>query len=145
MIVNTIGSSIRMRFRTMDPAQSIRLAAAAFSDAGIGLLVVCDNDGRMLGVVSKSDLVRHLASAGSAEAPISCVMSDVVATASTEADLQATWQFMALRRLQNLPVVTAEHRPIGTLDIRDALQALLKAEQQQEDQLVRYISGVGYR
>jgi CBS domain-containing protein len=145
MIVKTLASSIRTRFRAIGPAQSIRLAAAAFSDKGIGLLVVCDSDGHMLGVVSKSDLVRHLASAGSAEAPISRVMTEAVATASTEADLQATWQFMMLRRLQNLPVVTAEHRPIGTLDIRDALQALLKAEQQQEEQLVHYISGVGYR
>ena len=99
----------------------------------------------MQGVVSKSDLVRHLAAAGSTKAPISVVMTKIVATATTSADLQATWQFMMLRRLQNLPILTVEHRPIGTLDVRDAFQALLTAERRQEEQLVHYISGVGYR
>lgn len=52
---------------------------------------------------------------------------------------------MVHRRLQNLPLLGTDRRPVGTLDIRDALQAMIEIEQDQETQLVNYISGVGYR
>ena len=52
---------------------------------------------------------------------------------------------MSARRLQNMPVLSADSKPIGVLDIRDALQALLEQEQYQEQLLVDYVSGVGYR
>ena len=48
---------------------TVRTAASALSNPQIGLIVVCDEKGRAAGVVSKSDLVRHLASMGVAEAP----------------------------------------------------------------------------
>ena len=52
---------------------------------------------------------------------------------------------MAARRLQNMPVLDADSKPLGVLDIRDALQALLAAEEYQEQVLINYISGVDYR
>ena len=52
---------------------------------------------------------------------------------------------MSARRLQNMPVLSTDLKPIGVLDIRDALQALLAQEQYQEQLLVDYVSGVGYR
>lgn len=51
---------------------------------------------------------------------------------------------MSARRLQNMPVLGTDSRPLGVLDIRDALEALLENEQYQEQVLVNYISGVGY-
>lgn len=59
--------------------------------------------------------------------------------------LRATWELMVERRLQNLPLLGPNRRPVGTLDIRDALQAIIELEQAQEKQLVNYITGVGYR
>jgi CBS domain-containing protein len=52
---------------------------------------------------------------------------------------------MVDRRLQNVPVLNDEARPVGVLDIRDALRAMLAAEEYQEQQLVNYVSGIGYR
>ena len=52
---------------------------------------------------------------------------------------------MASRQLQNLPLLGDGNQPVGMLDIRDALQAILEREQQQEAQLIDYIAGVGYR
>jgi CBS domain-containing protein len=133
------------RLKAMSDRSSVRAAADAFSDTRLGLIVVCDASGGAAGVVSKSDLVRHLAGAGRIDIPVSAVMSHTVASASPFDELRATWELMARRRLQNLPLLDAAGRPVGTLDIRDALQAMLRLEENQERELVNYIAGVGYR
>jgi CBS domain-containing protein len=133
------------RLKAMSDRSSVRAAADAFSDTRLGLIVVCDESGTAAGVVSKSDLVRHLARAGRIDIPVSVVMTRAVASASPIDELRATWEFMATRRLQNLPLLDAGRRPVGTLDSRDALQAILRLEENREHELVSYIAGVGYR
>jgi CBS domain-containing protein len=94
--------------------------------------------------VSKSDLVRYLARRGDVEAPVSGIMTTSVIAASPADDLRGTWELMTRRRLQNLPLLAPGRHPIGTLDIRDALKAILEAEEAQETQLINYIAGYGY-
>jgi CBS domain-containing protein len=134
-----------IRLKVMSERSSVRVTADAFSDTRLGLVIVCDDAHRAIGVVSKSDLVRHLVSAGMMDAPVTTVMTRTIASASPGDDLRTAWQFMVARRLQNLPLLGADRRPLGTLDIRDALQAILRIEEDQESQLVNYIAGNGYR
>lgn len=47
-------------------------------------------------------------------------------------------------RVQNMPVLDADARPLGVLDIRDALKVLFEQEQLQEHMLANYIAGIGY-
>src|SRR5687768_5183877 len=101
---------------------TLRTAAIAFSKLHIGLLVVCDQSGTIAGVVSKSDVVRHLALEGAAEAPVVTQMSRDIVSCRPEDDLYTTWKIMAARSLQNIPVLTADSKPLGVLDIRDALK-----------------------
>ena len=145
MLVRTLRSAISARLAMVDIDATVRIAASALSNPSVGLVVVCDDDLRAAGVVSKSDLVRHLARAGSAEAAVADLMSRDVVSCGPEDDLHATWQLMAARGLQNLPVLGAESRPLGVLDVRDALKALLEQEEYQEQLLINYVAGVGYQ
>ena len=145
MLISALAEVTRSRFKVLDQQASVQAAADAFANAQLGLIVVCGAGQLARGVVSKSDLVRHLARAGQISEPITTVMTRRVVFASPTDDLHATWQIMVRRHLQNLPLIDASRRPVGTLDIRDALEAILKAEEQQEDQLVNYIAGNGYR
>jgi CBS domain-containing protein len=145
MLVSDVMVTALARFRTFDEHRSVRDAAEAFSDTQVGLLVVRGSTGEASGVVSKSDLVRHLARSGGVDVPLVEVMSQSVVSTSPGADLRQTWQFMAQRRLQNLPLLDADRNPIGMLDIRDALEAILKNEERQENDLINYIAGNGYR
>ncbi len=52
---------------------------------------------------------------------------------------------MTARSLQNIPVIDAGARPLGILDIRDAMKALFEQEEMQERMLFNYVTGVGYR
>ena len=54
------------------------------------------------------------------------------------------WRVMKEREFQRIPIVDARRNPIGIIYTRDALQALLR-EVEIEDELLRdYIHGVGY-
>ena len=145
MIVAELSSSISPRLAAIATTTTVRTAANALSQLDLGMLVVCNEGGPVVGVVSKSDLVRHMARDGAAFAGITSVMTRDVVTCSMRDDLQAAWTKMVDRSLQNLPVLNDEGRPIGVLDIRDALRALLDQEGQEERQLINYVAGIGYR
>jgi CBS domain-containing protein len=145
VVIDKLGSATSSRLAAIAATGTIQAAARAFADLNTGLLVVCDEAGRAAGVLSKSDLIRHLAGGGPVGAPLAPAMSRNIVHCAPEDDLYAVWQGMLARRLQNMPVLDADSRPLGVLDIRDALQALLEEEQCQEQVLVNYISGVGYR
>jgi CBS domain-containing protein len=89
------------------------IAAIALSSSHIGLVIVCDESGAMAGVVSKSDLVRHLALGRAAEAPVTTQMSGDIVSCTPADDLHATWKIMAARNLQNVPVLNADSKPLG--------------------------------
>jgi CBS-domain-containing membrane protein len=72
-------------------------------------------------------------------------MSRDVVCCGVEDDLYAAWQKMAGRSLQNMPVLDAGAKPLGVLDIRDALKALFEQEEYQERLLINYVAGVGYQ
>lgn len=144
MFIRDLGDQLRDRFKSLDEMAPVRVAADALANSRLGLIIVHGPDERASGVVSKSDLVRHLAQAGHVDLPITEVMTRTVITASPADDLHETWQYMMRQRLQNLPVVGSDRKPVGTLDIRDALSAILKLEENQEEALINYIAGNGY-
>ncbi len=145
MRVDRLRTKTAARLVAITAADTVRAAARAFADANIGLLVVCGDDGAAIGVLSKSDLVRHLAGARPAEASLRETMSCDIVACDPEDDVYVAWQMMVTRRLQNMPVLDAAARPIGVLDIRDALAALLDQEKYHERLLEDYAAGVGYR
>jgi CBS domain-containing protein len=145
MRIETIHSMTSARLAVISANATLRAAAFVLSDPQFGLLVVCDENRRTIGVVSKSDIVRHLRDVGITDAPISDLMSRDIASCRPEDDLYATWQRMAAQGLQNLPVLGAALTSIGILDIRDALRALFEQEEYQERLLSNYVAGVGYQ
>jgi CBS domain-containing protein len=145
MIIEGLHLVITGRLRIIAAGASVRSAALAFADHRIGLLVVSGEEGGAIGVVSKSDLVRHLAAGGAIQTPVSSMMSRSVVSCAPADDLYSAWQLMTAEGLQNMPVLGDGGRPLGVLDIRDALAALLNEERYQERLLVNYISGVGYQ
>lgn len=133
------------RLMVVDVDAELRSAALSLSKPAIGLVVVCHGSGEAAGVLSKSDLVRHLASSGSADAPVATLMSRSIVSCSPDDDLHSVWRIMAARGLQNVPVLGADLKPIGILDIRDAMKALFEQEELQEHLLANYIGGIGYQ
>ena len=145
MRIDTLRNVTMARLALVPIHATLRAAAFALSTPHVGLVVVCDESGRTAGVVSKSDLVRQLALGGDAEAPVAAQMSRDIVSCTPEDDLHTTWKVMAARSLQNIPVLSVDSKPLGVLDIRDALKVLFEQEEYQERLLSNYVAGVGYQ
>jgi CBS domain-containing protein len=145
MRIDSVRPAISERLAVIGVGSTLQTAALSLSRPGIGLVVVCHEGGEAAGVLTKSDLVRHLARAGSANQPVAQLMSRSIISCGPSDDLYKVWQTMTERKLQNMPVLGVDLKPLGTLDIRDAMQVLFEHEQYQEQALVAYIVGVGYR
>jgi CBS domain-containing protein len=145
MRIDTLRLMTLARLVVVATAATLRTAASALANPRIGLIVVCDENRKVAGVVSKFDIVRHLANVGVAQAPVSTLMSRNIISCHPEDDLHATWQRMEAHSLQNMPVLSTDAKPLGVLDIRDALKALFEQEEYQERLLINYVAGVGYQ
>ncbi len=145
MFVERLRASTSSRLAMVGRDATVHDAAASLSRSGIGLVVVCDGAGSLEGVLSKSDLVRYLGRPNGAPPSVSTLMSTAVVACGPKDDVREVWQTMAARNLQNIPVLEGGARPVGILDIRDAMKALFEEEEIQERMLFNYVTGVGYR
>jgi CBS domain-containing protein len=135
------------RLITIEANAPLAHAAKLLGETHRALLVVCNPEGVMVGVITKTDVVRQVArnqeslnvitaAAAMTSEVTSCRPGDLVS------DVLAT---MKERGLVHLPVVDERNRPSGVINARDALQALL-SEVTDEGLLLRaYIMGIGYR
>ncbi len=131
------------RLMVIDVSARLQAAASALGNPGIGLAVVQNTNGQVIGVLSKSDLVRHM-SLRQGPATVEALMTRKIIACSPEDELPAAWQTMVEHRIQNMPVLGPDAKPLGVLDIRDALKVMFEQEQLQEHMLANYIAGIGY-
>ena len=144
--VTHLSAVARSRLFTVTLQTPLLEAAQKLTAAQIGLVVVCDADGVMAGVVSKSDIVRQIGHClGSACQTLardlmtvdvfSCHPSDCLADVLTA---------MEQRGLVHAPLLDGERRPIGVVNARDALRALVQAGEYEATLLREYVMGIGY-
>jgi CBS domain-containing protein len=145
MLIDSLSAATSARLVEINVDDTLKTAALCLSRPGIGLIVVCREGGEAGGVLTKSDLVRHLATKGAADDPVPPLMSWPIVSCAPDDDVYSVWQIMTERKLQNVRVLGVDLNPLGVLDIRDAMEVLLEQEQFQEHMLVDYIAGVGYR
>ena len=145
MRIEQLNPMTSARLEVIDVDATVRAAALSLSKPGIGLVIVCRGNGAAAGVLSKSDLVRYLTNPMSSSPPVSTLMSKAIVSCSHQDDVHMVWQTMAELDLQNIPVLDVGGKPVGILDIRDALKALFEQEEMQEQMLFNYVTGVGYR
>lgn len=122
-------------------------AARLLRDLDRDLVVVCNSDGLLVGVITKTDVVRqisHCNGAGCMTAA-SSVMTRKVVLCRPDDRLNEVWSVMKERHLKHVPVVDQEVRPLGVLNARDALEALLEEVEYEEVLLRDYVMCVGYR
>ncbi len=121
-------------------------SAQRLSETQIGLVVVCDLDGVIAGVISKSDIVRQIGyCVGNACKTRACdLMTTDVICCEPNDSLADVLAMMEQRGLVHLPLLDGERRPIGVVNARDALRALVQAGEYEEALLRDYVMGIGY-
>jgi len=137
----------RERLATIDAGASVKEAADLMAKPHTDLVVVCGQDGGMVGVLTKTDIVGQirLCSGGDCIARVDTIMTRDVISCRPGDVLQDIWSVMKGRGLQRIPIVDQGGKPIGIIYARDALQNLLGAVESDEALLRDYVMDVGYQ
>lgn len=135
MKVESILATISLRLITIHADQSVQDAVGLLAEHNVGALVVVDEPGQPLGIISERDIVREAARSEDFLAHhVGRLMTSDLVTVSPEDDVEPVIQTMISRHIRHLPVIDQE-RLIGVVSIRDVLKAYLGNIQGEVDML----------
>ena len=146
MRVENILSAASKCLVTVRDDAPLAVAAKLLLEADADLLVVCNGARRMAGVISKTDVVRQIGRRPDGEGMpvVSAVMTRTVVSCKPGEQLHDVWTTMKDRRLKNLPILDQDSRPIGMVNARDLLEALLEEVEHEEVLLRDYVMSIGH-
>jgi CBS domain-containing protein len=136
----------RKRLITIRDEAPLMDAAKLLREPDADLVVVCNADERMVGVISKTDVVRQISQWRESEyaTAASIVMTRAVVSFRPDDLLHDVWTTMKHRRLKNVPILDQDCRPIAVLNARDVLEALLEEVEHEEMLLRDYVMSIGH-
>jgi CBS domain-containing protein len=109
---------------TIRPDQSLKEAVALLARHQIGALVVVDEMGRPLGIISERDVIREVADREDVfSQAVAQVMTTDLVTGLPQDDLRSVAYTMTDRGIRHLPIVDEERRLVGIVSIRDVVKA----------------------
>ena len=126
---------------TISPKDTVSALLDALAEHKVGALVVVTSDGRLEGIVSERDVVRHLQVRGAAvlDEPIRAIMTSPIHTASPDTTLDELMVLMTEERIRHVPVVVDE-KLSGIISIGDVVKHRIDELQTERDQLTAYIT-----
>ena len=92
---------------SIDPNESVEVAARTLTQYNIGALPVCGGNGKLCGVVTDRDLVTRCVASGQGPAQTSVrdVMTKQVLTAQPDMEIGVAAHYMGRQQVRRLPVV----------------------------------------
>jgi len=107
----------------------------------VGAMVVCDEAGAVVGIVSERDVVRRLDERGAEllHAPVSDIMTTSVVTCEPGEGVDRPAATMTERRIRHMPVVT-DGRLVGIVSIGDVVRSRIEQLESDREQLESYIA-----
>lgn len=146
-VVGSLEAVSRSRLLVVGFAALLSEVAALLSGAQISMVLVCDDDGRVAGVITETILVRELGlgQAGIFTTCASAVMSRDFTVCAPGDSLSDVLAMMHERGIIHVAVTDEADRPLGVLNARDGLRALLAAGNHEEALLRDYVTGIGYQ
>lgn len=127
---------------TIRPDATVRDLLAQLAQFKIGALIVSEESGRIAGIVSERDVVRHLHAKGSAllELRVSEIMTSEVVTCSPRDSIDDLMALMTQGRFRHVPVLDDDGSLVGIVSIGDVVKNRIDELQLERDQLTAYIN-----
>jgi len=147
ILVLHILEAARKRLAVLSLEASLFDAAAILANPNTPLAVVCDSEGVAAGVITRSDVVKVLATArvDACGLTADAIMATTMLSCRLDDPLQSVWAIMNSRYLRSVPVLDDDGRPQGVVYARDVASALLDEVTHEEVLLRDYVMGVGYQ
>lgn len=127
---------------TVSPNDAIADVIKKLIEHDRGAFPVCDDKGRLVGIITERDIVRKYLGRGTdcSKIRVQDVMSRKVAVGQADDDLDYAINVMKTERIRHLPVVDGK-KVIGMISMRDLLGVQLEQCQIQARFLSDYITG----
>lgn len=124
MKIDTILATKGMNVVTIQPQRSLKEAVRLLERHNIGALVVVNESGMPIGIISERDIVRQAARDDKdlLTRPVSAVMTRNVVTGSPQDDLQSVLRTMTEKHFRHLPIMD-QGRLAGIISIGDVVKA----------------------
>ncbi|RLV50990.1 CBS domain-containing protein [Nocardioides mangrovicus] len=124
---------------TIAPDAGVRELIAQLAEHNVGALVVSDDGSRVAGIVSERDVVRRLVDGDAVlEAPVSQIMTSLVASCGPGDDLDDLMALMTERRIRHVPVLE-DDALVGVVSIGDVVKSRIGQLEFERDQLDSYV------
>ncbi len=135
MKIESILATKSLNVITVRPDESLKDAIDLLVEHDIGALIVVDELGQPVGIISERDIIREAARTETVLAQtVASVMTKDLIVASPQDDLGSVLQTMIAKHFRHLPIVDQE-RLIGVISIRDVLKVQLDKYQGEVDTL----------
>ena len=133
------------RLVSLPPSATAVEAAAVMKAENVGAVLVRDDRGRLLGVLSERNLALAIATRGARlfRSRVGELMSVAGATAAPEDAIRDVVRMMTERRARHMPVLDGES-VVGIVSVGDLLKARL-AEKTDENAVLQELARVGAR
>jgi CBS domain-containing protein len=142
MTVAEILRSKGSRVITVQPGASLAEAVQVLVRNGVGLLVVADASGRMVGIISERDVLRESARNFDrlAGRKVADIMTSDVIIGLVEDTLDYVMALMSEKRIRHLPIMSHGDL-VGIVSIGDVVKARGKEAEVEIRHLTDYITG----
>ena len=147
VLVQHILDPARKRLAVVSSAASVCDVAAILANPTTPLVVVCDDAGLAIGVISRTDVIKAIAVAAIDPrcAGADAIMTRAVLSCHVDQTLQLVWSNLSARSLRCAPILDHDGRPQGVVHARDLASALLAEVTYEEGLLRDYVLGIGYQ
>lgn len=110
----------------VDPQDAVISAIELMVERDVGSVLVVDRAGKLVGIFTERDLLRHYLEAQSKflYLTVNQVMTSPVVTVPTNATLDVALELMAKKNIRHLPVVDKEGKVVGYLTWKSMFQRL---------------------
>lgn len=127
---------------TIRPDATVYEALVKMAEADIGSLVVLDDDGEVVGLISERNYARQviLAGKGSRDTRIDAIMTQPVVCVGSTQRIDSCMALMTQERVRHLPVLE-NGQLTGIISLGDVVKAIIEDQQFTIEQLEHYISG----
>jgi len=126
---------------TISPDATMQQVMETLIERRIGSLVVCNDNGNLLGIITERDVLRECTQHGEQvkSTRVREVMTTQLIVATPDDDVQYVMSIMTHNRVRHLPILVG-HRLFGLISIGDVVKAQLEATEFENRYLREYIS-----
>jgi CBS domain-containing protein len=140
--VKTILDAKGSKVYSVKPDSDVYAALQLMAAKGIGAVLVLDDDGHVLGILSERDYARKVALKGktSEKTPVTEIMTRQVICVEPSQPIEECMALMVGKRIRHLPVLEGG-KLVGIISIGDVVKTLISEQQFLIEQLESYIRG----